>query len=41
MFFLAYMNENVLLSNKYVFLDFLINPEKYVWYLTSEIIHLK
>lgn len=40
MFFLAYMNENQLLSNKNVFLDLLINPEKNVWNLKSEIMYL-
>ena len=40
MFFLAYMNENLFLSNKNVFLDLLINPEKNVWNLKSEIMYL-
>lgn len=39
MVFLAYMNENLLLSNKNVFLDLLINPEKNVWNLKSEIMY--
>ena len=38
MFFLAYMNENLLLS--IFFLDLLINPEKNVWNLKSEIMYL-
>ena len=33
------MNENLLLSNKNVFLDLLINPEKNVWNLKSEIMY--